>query len=347
MNILTPIFYQGELVAFSGSICHLSDIGGASEGGFARDIYEEGFCLPPSKIYDRGARNDDLLRVLARNVRVPQMVLGDIEALIVANRVGAKRLTDLLDNSTGIRVDAIASQIADLTESAMRRSIRAVPAGTYSSHVRLDGYEVEKEIHVGITIGDEVIAIDFAGTSSQSLFGFNASGSSWGYTMYPLKCLLSPDLPNNAGAYRPFTIEIPEGTILNPTPPAGVAAGFPAHMIQAVIFDALYAAMPDRVMAASGAPFWAIGLRGRDENRAFASILCLNGGQGAMHGRNGYACLSTPSNISNAPIEVIESEVPVLFEQKAIARRSGGQGYWRGGAGQDVRIRSIHTAPIS
>jgi len=346
MTAATPVFRDGEIVAWVASICHLSDIGGTSEGAFAQDIFEEGFCLPPVKLVDGGVPNALVRHILARNVRVPDQVLGDVDALIAANTLGVRRVEGMLDNDPSLDLAEAAENICGVTEKAVRESIRGIPDGSYTASVELDGFEEAKQITVTIEVlGDEMI-VDYEGTSSQSKFGINSGSPTMGYTRYGMACLLAPDVPNNEGALRPITIRVPKGSLLNPHKTAAVSANFPAHAIPAVLSRALLGPLPTRVAAAAGTPFWVVGVRGENERGAFASLLCFNGGQGASEGQNGYATLSTPSNVSNTPIEVVENQVPMLVSSKRIVRGSGGEGKWTGGEGQEIVMTSIHNDPL-
>lgn len=346
LTAATPVFRDGRIVAYVASICHLSDIGGTSEGAFAQDAFEEGFCLPPVKLVENGEPNPLIRRILAANVRVPGQVLGDVDALIAANALGERRVTALLDSDPELDLDEAAEHICQATERAVRASISAIPDGSYSASIDLDGFEEPKTIVVEVTVHGDSMTVDYAGTSRQSTFGINSASPTFGYTRYGMACLLAPDLPNNEGALRPIEIRVPEGSLLNPRTTAAVSANFPAHAIPSVLSRALVDVLPDRVSAAAGTPFWVVGIRGEKESGPFASLLCFNGGQGAARGQRGYATLSTPSNVSNTPVEIVENQAPVLVESKTIVRGSGGVGQWQGGEGQEVALVSRHDAPL-
>ncbi|GAB6898898.1 hydantoinase B/oxoprolinase family protein [Kineosporia succinea] len=346
LTAATPVFREGRIVAYVASICHLSDIGGTSEGAFAQDIYEEGFCLPPVKLVEQGRPNQLVRSILARNVRVPGQVLGDVDALIAANSLGERRIQAMLDGDASLDLDEAARHICAATETAVRRSIGAIPDGTYTAEIDLDGFEEPKTIRVAVEVTGSELVVDYEGTSSQSRYGINSASPTHGYTRYGLACLLAPDVPNNAGALRPVTIRVPKGSLLNPTHTAAVSANFPAHAIPSVLSRALLGPLPEQVSAAAGTPFWVVGIRGEKDSGPFASLLCFNGGQGASKGRDGYATLSTPSNVSNTPVEVVEATAPVLVESKRIVRGSGGTGQWRGGEGQEVVLVSRHSDPL-
>jgi len=163
------------------------------------------------------------------------------------------------------------------------------------------------------------------------------------YTVYPLKCMLTPSLPNNDGFIRLFEVIAPEGLIVNCRPPAAVGARqLVGHLLQGAVFEALAPILPDRVQADSGTPLWTLVFRGTEagQGRTFSTILFFNGGTGATMLRDGISCTSFPANISTTPVEVTENLAPLLFRTKRIAHDSGGPGRRRGGCGQVVEIES-------
>jgi N-methylhydantoinase B len=168
-------------------------------------------------------------------------------------------------------------------------------------------------------------------------------------TVYAIKCLLLPDLPNNDGLFRPIRAVAPEGTILNPTQPAPVGGrACTGHYVPSVIFGALYAVLPEKVMAGVGSPLWIANLSGaRKDGKPFATVLFYNGGMGATATKDGASVMSWPSNISPTPVEVAERDAPLFFRYKALRPGSGGAGRFRGGLGEEVCFVSRHHAPLS
>jgi N-methylhydantoinase B len=247
-------------------------------------VYEEGFCLPPVKLVEGGVPNQLVRKILARNVRVPGQVLGDVDALIAANSLGERRLQGMLDADPDLDLREAAEHICGATERAVRKSIAAIPDGRYTASIDLDGFEEPKTIHVTVDVEGDEMTVDYAGTSAQSRFGINSASPTYGYTRYGLACLLAPDVPNNEGALRPVTIKVPEGSLLKPTKTAAVSANFPAHAIPSVLSRALLGPLPARVSAAAGTPFWVVGIRGEGTEGPFASLLCFNGGAGCLRG---------------------------------------------------------------
>jgi N-methylhydantoinase B len=168
-------------------------------------------------------------------------------------------------------------------------------------------------------------------------------------TSYAIKCLLLPDLPNNDGLFRPIRVVAPEGSIVNPRAPAPVGGrACTGHYVPPLIFGALHAVLPDRVMAAAGSPLWIANLSGmRANGKPFATVLFYNGGMGATAGKDGSSAMSWPSNISPTPVEVAERDSPLFFRYKRLRDGSGGRGRSRGGLGEEVCFVNRHGSPLS
>ena len=350
VTIATPVFIDGELVAFSGSVAHMSDIGGTLNMGSAREVYEEGFHIPPSKLIDGGRPNEQLLELFLSNVRAPDQVQGDLQAMLAANHVGAEGLLALMGDLGLDRVDELAATIHRLTENAMRRAIADVPDGRYEASVDIGDFEGDIHLQVAIEVSGTDITVDFAGSSPESAYGTNCPMCyTYAYTVYPLKCLLEPNLPNNEGCFKPITVTAPEGSIANAQRPrACEMRNRIGHMAHAAIFTALADVLPDRVMGHSGsAPVTVDVLSGtRADGSRFVENLCVNGGTGARpHGDGVIAAF--PGNMSATPIELLESSAPVLFEAKEIIPDSAGAGRYRGGPGQRIVIRNIGDRPVT
>jgi len=225
--IVTPVFRDGKVVAIIGTIGHVADIGGTKDSLNAREIYEEGFQIPPMKLYRAGVLNEDLVTLLAENVRKSEQVVGDIHAMVSANASGARRLLDFMAEYGLEDLEALATVIQNRAEAAMREAIRRVPDGVYTSEIWSDGMGTPARIPIEVVVKGDAIAVDFAGAPPQALRG--GSNCTFGYTAahttYPLKCILSPALPANAGSYRPFTVTAPEGSMRTVTPSCPVRNG--------------------------------------------------------------------------------------------------------------------------
>lgn len=348
ISVIMPIFRDGEVVALSASVAHLPDVGGRIRSADARTIFEEGLQVPPSKLFDAGEPNELLFQIIRQNVRVPDQVVGDIMAQVAANSLASRRLLQLLDD-TNAHLPVLAHAIHEVSEDATRAAIRTIPDGLYESQVQTDGVDERLTIKLALTVDDDRIECDFAGTSGEVDYALNSVANyTFAYTAYPLKCLTSPEVPNNEGAVRPITVHAPEGTILNPCYPAPVGGrAMIGHFLSAAVFQALAPAIPDFVQAPSGSPLWCLNLAGSRNGEQFAVAYFLNGGQGATRDAAGMPCLSFPSNVSNTPVEVMELLAPVRIERKQIRRGSGGEGQWTGGDGQRLDIRLLGEMPAT
>lgn len=351
MTMGAPIFHKGRIVAFCVTVAHLSDIGGRQWSAASTELFEEGLHMPILKLYDRGRRNEDFIRIFEANVRQGPQVIGDIEAQVVAINVVRRRLQEFLREYALPDIGAVANAIYDVTEQAVRRHLREVPEGVYSAEIAGDGWDEPLRIRTTITVKDGRVRVDYTGSSPQSRYGINESyNHAHAYTVYPFKCMLAPGLPNNDGFIRLFDVVIPEGTIVNAKPPAAVGARqLIGHMLQGAVFEAMAKALPDKVQADSGTPLYVLIFRGLDfeTSESFQQIIFLNGGIGAMQGRPGDPCSSFPANISNTPVEIFENLTPFLYRRKRIYEGSGGHGEFPGGDGQIVEIESRWHKPIT
>ena len=343
-TMAAPIFAGSKIVAFVVTVAHLSDIGGRQWSADANEVYEEGILIPTTRLYSRGKLNKPVLDILKANVRLPDQVIGDIEAQIAAIEVATRRLKEFLRETGMHDLRSLARSIFDVSAESIRREIDALPPGTYIGEVEADGWDTPIRIRTTVTIKRGKIAIDYSGSSPQNRYGINESyHHTLAYTIYPFKCMLSPKMPNNEGFLRLFDVTAPLGSIVNSRPPAAVGARqLVGHLLQGAVFQAMADVLPERVQADSGTPLWTLVFRGVDPERdaAYSAILFFNGGMGAKMDMNGPACTSFPGNISNTSIEVVESLAPLLYRKKAIAVDSGGAGRWRGGAGQVVDLES-------
>ena len=347
--VVTPVFRGGPggmtLVALVGTVGHVADIGGTKDSLRAREIFDEGLQIPPMKLARAGVDNEDLLAIIAGNVRNPAQVIGDIQAFMSASRIGAQRLLAFMDEYGLDDLGALAAIVTDRAEQAMRSAVRALPDGVYASTVTLSPVDAELSLPLRLTVAGDRITLDFTGAPPQLAQG--GVNSTMNYTAahatYPLKCMLTPGVRGNAGCYRPFQVTAPEGSILNCTRPAAVAARTRTGWYLApAVFRALADAAPTAVQSPTGLPV-AVNVSGTDaEGRLYADHLFMGGGQGASAHGDGKSGLLYPTSAANTAIEVFEARVPVLVEEKAFLADSGGAGAQRGGLGQRVRFRKLH-----
>lgn len=336
-TVITPVFLNERLVGFFGNTCHVLDIGGIGLSTDARSVFEEGLFVPITKLFSQGNLNDELIKILTHNVRTPEPVLGDIYAQAAGNDVGAERLIEFMQEFGLDSLEALADEIIDRSEQAMRRAIAELPDGIYRNEVWSDGYEAPVKLAVAIEKTGDRMHVDWAGSSPESERGINVVlNYTHAYTTYALKCALAPDVPNNEGSFRPVTVDAPPRSILNAQPPAPVAARhILGHFLPGAVFGALAKAIPDRVMAEGAANIWNLQFLGYDQaGDPFAYVWFSCGGTGARAIKDGLHATAFPSGISGVPAEVIEQLSPVVVYERSIRENSGGAGKYRGGCGQ-------------
>ena len=351
LTIAAPIFHGGKLVGLAGVIAHMSDIGGRRRAPDNRDIFEEGLQIPILKWRIAGEQNETLAEMLAKNVRVPAEVLGDIHAMVGATDKMGQGVGGLLGEYGLPDMEAIGGEIIGRSAAAMRAAIAAVPDGTYRAETMIDSFDSTKPLKMvcTITVEGETLAVDYAGSSPQNNSPLNSVlGYTRAYSMYALKCALLPDVPNNEGNVLPITIDAPDGSFLNPRYPAAVEArATVGHYTTSAILNTLALALPDRIPAESGIPLHGFTIRGQMERdgrrKPFAAIFFFSAGFGARPGAPGPDALSFPSNVNNTPIEVLESVLPVRVLEKTLRVGSGGAGKYKGGDGQKVRMEMINS----
>lgn len=342
--VISPVFYRGSVVAIMASVGNVADIGGTKNNASAHELYEEGILIPPMHLYKSGVPVQEVFEMLGANVRVPEMVLGDLQALVAANRVGEERLVAFLEEYELDNFEQLAEQLQDRTEEAMRAAIREVEDGIYSSTVTTDHLALrDEQLSVHIEVAGDSIAVDYSPAPAQAKQGgVNCTPQyTIAHTLYALKLLLTPEIPSNSGNFRPIDVTIPSRTILAAEPPASVAlrirTGWHIHEL---IFKALAKAMPHSVQAGSGLATLVIA-SGEKDSRAFDDSLFLGGGQGAMAGKGGLPGLLYPTSAGNVSVEVFESRTPLLVEEKSFVEGSGGSGRYVGGVGERIVLRRV------
>ncbi|MEO1988728.1 MAG: hydantoinase B/oxoprolinase family protein [Martelella sp.] len=349
ISVITPVFHLDKLVGFSASAAHTPDIGGTI-GSANKEIYEEGLRLPPVHLYRNGRRNEAVFEIISANVRFPDLVLGDLDAQVSANRIGARGATDFLSNTGLPDFAALSREINEMSEAAMRAALQDIPDGVYASTVEVDGYEdQETVIRCAITVAGDDMTIDYAGTSPQIARAINCTlNYTIAYSIYPLKCLLDPHTRRNEGSYRPITVTAPEGAIVNARFPAAVAARhLTGHLLSCAIYQALAPVLPERVVADSGgAPSLRVRFYGKHaDGRDFGVMLFASAGMGASAQMDGLSTTAFPTNSGAGSIEAIEAISPLVFTRKMFRPDSGGVGRFRGGLGQVCEVRNNSPYP--
>ncbi|MGI9500002.1 MAG: hydantoinase B/oxoprolinase family protein, partial [Geminicoccaceae bacterium] len=351
--VAQPIFHQECLVGFACTCAHHIDMGGRLAATDARDVYEEGVIIPVAKLVRQGEPNDELFRLLRRNVRAADKVIGDLRAQIAANHAGVVGVRRLLDTFDLDGLDDLADEVTGRSEAALRRAISDMPDGQVENEILHEERGAAGEplrLKLSLTIKGDRVLLDFTGTSAQVEKPINAVlNITRAYAVFPFIATLAPDLPMNAGAFRPIELHVPEGTVLNPTFPApGMFRSLLSYYTVEVIMGALAKLVPDKVMAPSGTyPLWIQKFAGEfDDGRAFVSHFNAQGGQGALVDRDGNAAVVFPGNIASTSAELFEHDTPLMIESKCLLPDSGGPGRFRGGLGQETVIRSLGAHPV-
>jgi N-methylhydantoinase B/oxoprolinase/acetone carboxylase alpha subunit len=295
--------------------------------------------MPPMRFLRAGEPDATLLLLLRANVRTPDQTEGDVWAQASALALIEDRIGRTLADHTLPDLDAVAEEIFARSEAEMRRRLAALPEGSWEYGFTTDGLDSPFTFRCRVTLAGGEAMVDFAGTSPEQPRAVNCVYAyTFAMTVFALKALLLPELPNNEGIFRPIRVLAEEGSLLNPRFPAAVGGrAATGHYVPPLVFGALASVLPDRVRAAPGSPLWIVNIAGVDgAGRGFANVLFFNGGTGAGAAQDGADCVSFPSNISATPIEVAERTAPVFIHRKALREDSGGAGRQRGGRGQEV-----------
>ncbi len=339
-----PIFHDGELRGFSVVIAHHGDVGGRVPGSNASDsteIFQEGLRIPPLKLYKSGAPDRSLFALIRKNVRLPDMVIGDLQAQLATCNVGERALLNLLKKHGVDALGRYFDALLDYGERLTRQAIRAWPNGRYqfTDYIDDDGFdEGPIPIVCAIEVQDDHLTVDFEGSSPQVKGAINCTLSYTKSSTYlGIRCALGRDVPNNAGIYRCVTIAAPEGSILNPRMPAPVAArALTGYRVVDAVLGAMAAIVPKLVMAAGEGGNTVVCFGGYEAGSQTPFILVdmINGAWGGRAAKDGIEGVTNPSqNMSNMPVETLEARYPIRIEEYGLREDSCGPGEHRGGLG--------------
>ncbi|HEY7666024.1 MAG TPA: hydantoinase B/oxoprolinase family protein [Xanthobacteraceae bacterium] len=342
--VITPVFVGGTLFGFCGSIAHKSDIGGPVPGscsGQARETFNEGLHLPAVR-YQRGfCPNDDLERLIAANSRTPELVLGDIRGQLGADRLGEKRLTELVAKFGRTKTLAAFVHVLEMSEAQVRAAVAEWRDGRFAAErfVDDDGIDLEKPVRIHVVVektGDH-LHFDFSGSAEQTKGPANIRPPLvQAACAYALISLIDPTMYVSSGLTRAFTMTAREGSVLNPRFPAPVNTYNPTiHALVDAIFDAMSAIVPDKVRAdGSGSRSIILGGRNTYGGKGYVQYEIIAGGAGARASKDGVSGVTVnQSNARIAPVEIIESEFPTRVTRFELIADSGGAGEFRGGLG--------------
>ena len=353
LSMISAIHHEGRPIALAASTAHHVDMGGFAPGSMpfgVTEIYQEGIQIPPTPILRNGRMDEVVLNLINQNVRTQVEMRGDLMAQFAAAKIGELRVADLLAREDADLVYRYVREILDHAERCMRSGIRDLPDGTYRFEDYLDDDGVTDDaikIAVTVTIQDDELVADFAGTNRQVLGPLNARiSAAKACVYYACKAVIDPELPTCAGAYRPITVLAPEGTILQATYPAAIGNAniLTDQRVVDVLLGALYQCVPHRVCAACSGEMNLLNIGGIDDrNGAYYNYVeTYAGGQGASFDMDGEDGLHTHlTNTRNAPVEVIERTYPLEVVRYGLVPDTEGPGTFRGGCGMRRELRCL------
>ncbi|HVV60115.1 MAG TPA: hydantoinase B/oxoprolinase family protein [Pseudolabrys sp.] len=345
--VTTPAFRNGKPVGLFSCTSHLMDIGGIGFGPDGTDVFMEGLSIPMLKLIDRGKVNETLMAMIRANTRLPVDTEGDTYSLAACNDVGAKRLSEMMDEFGIGSLDTLADYICSRSYDAVMAEIAKLPKGTWRNTMRIDGYDKPIDLIAAVTVSERGIHVDYEGTSPASRYGINVPHAyTTAYTVFGLGCVVASHIPNNAGSLAPLTVSAPAGCILNAPKPAPVAIRHVVgQMLPDVVFGCLRQIIPERVPAEGTSCLWNLIVRGETQsgsgrNYGFSMAITSNGGTGARFDKDGLSATAYPSGVRGTPVEIAETETPLIFWRKELRPDSGGPGRTRGGLGQTIELGS-------
>ena len=362
VGFCVPVFYAGQCVGYSVTTAHHLDIGCQTPGSTgiveAFDAYAEGLQFKAIKVYERGERNAAVWQLLRDNIRISDLVVGDMEAQIAACRIGAERYVELIDRYGLPTVEAACASLFDYSERLMRQAIDTIPDGSYAATGYMDGYMDDPSpsrrnlrICVRLSVEGSRLSVDLTGTAPQVSdrpINMPLVGTVDVAIWLVLRSVLLDtevygDLPQNAGLYRPITIVAPRGTLANPIFPAPTIARFvTGNVLSDTVMKALAQAVPRQVSAGIG-NLKAIASSGMGaENRPWVHLEIFEGSYGGRYGHDGMDSVDTLyANTRNNPIEDVESHVPLRVERYELREDACAPGRWRGGMGSVKELRYL------
>ena len=337
--VLSPVFYRDRLVAFTACILHHADVGGRVAAN-THDVFEEGLFLPLVRLYSGGQPNQDVMDIIRANVRTPEQVHGDIRSQIAANHVCAQQIQQLLEDYKLEDLDGLANEVIRRSEQSLREAIARVPDGTYRASGTIEQMEGHEpvEIRCELRIKGSDIVVDLSGTTRQVEWGGNVVFNfTYAYVHMAIKSIFDPELPNNEGTAAPITLNAPEGTVVNCRHPAPVVARMQiGHFMTEIIYRALAPVLPERVIAGSGGTpaTMQVFFGRRCTGDPFHAAVIRGGGMGAGAGGDGSGSFVFPANAANTPVEIFESDTPLVIRSRELLVDSGGAGRFRGAQGR-------------
>lgn len=340
--VFKPLYHQGRRLAFAATVCHHTDVGGRVAGSNASDsteIYAEGLRIPPLKLYDRGVRNETLMAIIERNVRLPVRLFGDLRAQLAACHIAETQFAELVARYGAETVTGYMEEVIDYAERLTRAALAELPDGEWSFEdwIDDDGVDVGKPIRLFVTLkkrGGHIV-VDWTGTNKQVKGAINNTLSFTKAASYTaVRSVLPAGIPNNEGVFRAIEVICPPGTVGNGVLPAACAArGLTGFRMTDCVFGALAMMLPDRVFAAGDGGNTGISIGGWDaERRPFIYVDFTCGAWGARPWADGLDGNSHMfANMASHSVEVTEAEQPIQLLAYEFVPDKAGAGKFRGG----------------
>jgi N-methylhydantoinase B len=351
LTVVTPAFHGGRIAGLFANTAHVIDVGGLGMGPEGRSVFEEGLFIPLIKCFDRGVANETFFDFIRAGSRLPVELEGDVYSLCACNDAGARRLVQMMDEFAMDSLDPLADFIFDSSRRATIAEIAKLPRGTFRSEICSDGYEEPVMLRAAMTILDDAIEVDFAGTSGLSQRAINVPPAYCrAYSCFGIKVVVAPEIPNNWASLEPFRMVIPEGCILNAPRPYPVSVRHvTGQLLPDLMMGCLHQVVPHRVAAEGSSCLWNPPLRGgasvsgqsrgnRPVVADFEIITFNSGGTGARPTQDGLDGTAFPSGVRTMSVEATENVAPVIFWRKELRPDSAGAGRTRGGCGQIMEI---------
>ena len=351
LTVVTPAFLDGKIVGLFANTAHVIDVGGLGMGPEGRSVFEEGLYIPIVKCFEQGKANETFFDFIRAGSRLPVELEGDVYSLCACNDAGAKRLVEMMREFGMESLEPLATFIFESSMRATLDEVARLPKGTYSGEIWSDGYEEPIRLAASMSILNDGIEVDFAGTSGLSGRGINVPPAyTRAYSCFGIKCVVAPEIPNNWASLAPFRMKIPEGCILNAPRPYPVSVRHViGHLLPDLMMGCLHQAVPERVTAEGASSLWNPPLRGgaavsgqprgnKPVVADFEIITFNSGGTGARPTSDGLNATAFPSGVRTMPVEATENVAPIVFWRKELKPDSGGPGRSRGGVGQIMEI---------
>ena len=344
LAVIMPVFHRDRAIALSAAMTHHQDVGGMAPGSVptnATEIFQEGLRIPALKLMDADGYDETLIKVMKLNVRIPEVFMGDLTAQVAACIIGARRVAELAETYGENLLASFFHELMDRSERMTREALRQLPAGTYRyvDHLDSDGIDLDRRIRMEVRamVDDDGILFDFTGTDPQVRGPFNCVPSgTQAAACFAIRAITDPSIPTNGGCFRPIRLRLPEGSLVNPNPPAAVNSRTSTIKLAAgCMLGAFRQAIPDRLPASDAVDMHAIAWGGqRSDGRRYVISESVGSGSGASAWSDGVDGTETDcTNCMNQPVEALEMESPIRVWRSQIREDSGGAGRRRGGSG--------------